>query len=189
MITGGDLLGACLLVRKGGHNHPRAITYSRAHTCRTRTMKFGVYLETNMEPEWRGKYLRYGALKAILKEIVALNAEKNAVAGDHNEGGRLSTTLPRNLAAMSFSFMETRPGNSGLKDEKPIASESTFFEALDGDMKTVSGFVELTLARLVKRVEELDAEVAAIVRYVAFPFLFLFWETPRGGGKRVYDTS
>jgi SPX domain protein involved in polyphosphate accumulation len=65
---------------------------------------------------------------------------------------------------MSLSFMPTRPGASGQKGERPVASEATFFEALDEDMKRVGSFVESSLAQLVKRVEELDVDVTEAVR-------------------------
>jgi SPX domain protein involved in polyphosphate accumulation len=45
-----------------------------------------------------------------------------------------------------------------------VASEATFFEALDADMKKVGKFVESSLTKLKQRVEELDVDVAAAVR-------------------------
>ena len=131
-------------------------------------MKFGVYLEQNMAPGWEEYYLRYKPLKIQLKEIVALNEELATKSADANTGpgidGRVSLTPPRNLTTMSLSFMPTRPGASGQKGERPVASEATFFEALDEDMKRVGSFVESSLAQLVKRVEELDVDVTEAVR-------------------------
>ena len=78
--------------------------------------------------------------------------------------GRVSFTPPKNLTTMSLSFVPTRPGSSGQKGERPVASEATFFEALDADMKKVGRFVESSLTKLKQRVEELDVDVAAAVR-------------------------
>ena len=59
-------------------------------------MKFGAYLEENMEPEWKQWYLRYKPLKIQLKEIVALNEELAMKSADSNFGpgidGRVSFT-------------------------------------------------------------------------------------------------
>lgn len=82
-------------------------------------MKFGAYLEENMEPEWKQWYLRYKPLKIQLKEIVALNEELAMKSADSNFGpgidGRVSFTPPKNLTTMSLSFVPTRPGSSGQK--------------------------------------------------------------------------
>ena len=120
-------------------------------------MKFGSYFEQQMEPEWREWYIRYGEFKILLKQIRALNEElasKNA--SPNTSPARVSSTPPKDLIKLSFSFMETRPGNSGLKGERPLPSEAAFFEALDEDVKRVGSFVESTLARLKRRVEELE---------------------------------
>jgi hypothetical protein len=82
---------------------------------------------------------------------------------------RVSSTPPKDLIKLSFSFMETRPGNSGLKGERPLPSEAAFFEALDEDVKRVGSFVESTLARLKRRVEELEVEINDAARCVPAP--------------------
>ena len=84
-------------------------------------MKFGSYFEQQMEPEWREWYIRYGEFKILLKQIRARNEElasKNA-SPDTSPGvhARVSSTPPKDLIKLSFSFKETRPGNSGLKGE------------------------------------------------------------------------
>jgi hypothetical protein len=136
-------------------------------------MKFGSYFEQQMEPEWREWYIRYGEFKILLKQIRALNEElasKNA-SPDTSPGvhARVSSTPPKDLIKLSFSFMETRPGNSGLKGERPLPSEAAFFEALDEDVKRVGSFVESTLARLKRRVEELEVEINDAARCVPAP--------------------
>ena len=131
-------------------------------------MKFGSYFEQQMEPEWREFYLRYGEFKILLNEVRALNEElatRNA-SPDTSPGvhAQVSTTPPKDLVKLSFSFMETMPGKSGLKGERPLPSESAFFEALDEDVKRVGSFVESTLARLKGRVEELEVEINDVAR-------------------------
>ena len=78
------------------------------------------------------RYIRYGELKILLKQIRALNEElasKNA-SPNTSPGVRASELdTPKDLIKLSFSFMETRPGNSGLKGERPLPSEEAFFEA------------------------------------------------------------
>ena len=99
----------CELVRPGMsraflHARPSdpAVARVRVNLCvrlgarRTRRrskMKFGAYLEENMEPEWKEWYLRYKPLKIQLKEIV-LNEELAMKSADPGPGidGRVSFT-------------------------------------------------------------------------------------------------
>jgi hypothetical protein len=172
---GTTALALARLTQRASH----ALRYERARRRRDdrprtpRAMKFGSYFEQQMEPEWREWYIRYGEFKILLKQIRALNEElasKNA-SPDTSPGvhARVSSTPPKDLIKLSFSFMETRPGNSGLKGERPLPSEAAFFEALDEDVKRVGSFVESTLARLKRRVEELEVEINDVARCAPAP--------------------
>ena len=149
-------------------------------------MKFGQYLEANMVPEWHQHYVRYNHLKQMLKDIVTTTKEAgasfvtggggggggDASGGERGGGGggsRFSTgprdvpfTPPKNLAQLSLTFRERRPGESS--SSASAVTETAFFEALDDDMDKVRGFVEVGLERLRGTVDQLAAEVDEAVR-------------------------
>lgn len=124
-----------------------------------------------MVPEWRQHYVRYNHLKQMLKDIVARSKETGAsfVAGDGSNAesgaaGAVPFTPPKNLAQLSLTFRERRPGDSS--GAGAAVSETAFFEALDDDMDKVRAFVQVGLERLRDAVGGLAAEVDEAVRWV-----------------------
>ena len=69
-------------------------------------MKFGLYFEQQMEPEWKDRYIRYGEFKILLKQIRALNEELASKNASPNTGpgvhARVSST-PRKTSSSSRS--------------------------------------------------------------------------------------
>ena len=123
-------------------------------------------------PEWRQLYVRYKHLKRMLKDIVTRGEEARASPrlqdGSSQGLDEATFTPPRDLARLSLTFTERRPGEKAVDGGGGATGEVTeaaFFEALDDDMDKVRSFVEEGVDRLRERVDALAAEVEKAVRW------------------------
>ena len=85
------------------------------------TMKFGQYLQENMEPDWKEFYVDYDGLKKIIKDMSSLD-------------------VPQVARATSLSVGQA-PQPSSNTEEKSQKAQGEFIDALEKDMAKIELFV------------------------------------------------
>ena len=84
-------------------------------------MKFGQYLQENMEPDWKEFYVDYDGLKKIIKDMSSLD-------------------VPQVARATSLSVGQA-PQPSSNTEEKSQKAQGEFIDALEKDMAKIELFV------------------------------------------------